>query len=271
VRLSGWLSERVPRGVNVPEAGMAALGAQDAIAEEACDAAERRAGLPRPYYEDGGIALYHGDCREILPLLKRQSCHLVVTDPPYGVAWRSGYRKVKFEVMKGDTDPGLAVEATKLALRVLAERRHLYVFGRYDWDGVNVGRSAELIWDKNAMGLSHDRGAWSRSHEYITFLCSARPGEKGRGGTPARLRRGTVLRFGRVNGAAVRHPAEKPVGLLRELIESSSRMGETVLDYFAGIGSTLVAARLEGRRAIGIEIEERWCEMAAERLRAGDE
>jgi site-specific DNA-methyltransferase (adenine-specific) len=224
-----------------------------------------------PYYEDGGIAIYHGDCREILPLLKRASCHLIVTDPPYRVAWRSGRRKVKFEVMKGDREPGLAVAATKLALRVLAGNRHLYVFGRYDWDGVNVGMPAELIWDKMMMGLPHDRSAWSRSHEYITFLCHCRPGEKGRDGSPARLRRGTVLRFARKNSVAVRHPAEKPVGLLRELIEISSRMGETVLDYFAGIGSTLVAARLEGRRAIGIEIEERWCEIAAERLRAGDE
>jgi len=224
-----------------------------------------------PYYEDGGIAIYHGDCREILPLLKRESCHLVVTDPPYGVAWRGRDRKVNFEEMQGDRDPGLAVEATKLALRVLVTHRHLYVFGRYDWDGVNVGMPGELIWDKNLMGLSHDRGAWSKSHEYITFLCNCQPGKKGRDGNPARLRRGTVLRFGRVGGVKMRHPAEKPVGLLRELIESSSRMGETVLDYFSGIGSTLVAARLEGRRAIGIEIEERWCEMAAERLRVGDE
>jgi len=226
--------------------------------------------MTKLYYEERGITLYHGDCREILPLLKRESCHLIVTDPPYGVAWRSERRKQKFEVMQGDRDAGLAVAATKLALRVLADKRHLYIFGRYDWDGVNVGMPAELIWDKMMQGLGSAGNCWSLSHEYISFMRSCRPYEKGRDGPPARLRRGTVLRFSRKNGRAVRHPAEKPVGLLRELIESSSRLGETVLDYFAGIGSTLVAARLEGRRAIGIEIEERWCEMAAERLRVGD-
>jgi site-specific DNA-methyltransferase (adenine-specific) len=67
-------------------------------------------------------------------------------------------------------------------------------------------------------------------------------------------------------GATLRHPTEKPVPLLRQLIESSSVWGETVLDFCVGVGSTLVAARLEGRKAIGIEIDERFCEVAAERL-----
>ena len=84
------------------------------------------------------------------------------------------------------------------------------------------------------------------------------------------MRRGTVLRYPNTRGrGATRHPTEKPVALLRELIESSSRFGETVLDPFIGSGSTLVAAALEGRKAIGIEIEERYCEIAANRLAHG--
>ncbi len=81
------------------------------------------------------------------------------------------------------------------------------------------------------------------------------------------MRRGTVLRSLRPHSRLVnRHPTEKPVDILRELIESSSRIGELVLDPFAGVGSTLVASWLESRRAIGIEIEERYCEIAAKRL-----
>jgi DNA modification methylase len=62
------------------------------------------------------------------------------------------------------------------------------------------------------------------------------------------------------------HPTEKPVMLLRQLIEASSLHGDVVLDPFLGSGSTVVAARTEGRRAVGIEIEERYCEIAAKRL-----
>ena len=77
-----------------------------------------------------------------------------------------------------------------------------------------------------------------------------------------------MIRCQRIQGAASgRHPNEKPVTLLRQLIESSSLFDEDVLDPFAGSGSTLEAAVLECRKAVGIEIEERFCEMAAERLR----
>jgi len=223
----------------------------------------------KPYYEKRGITIYHGDCREVLPQLKAGSCDLIVTDPPYGQRWQSGCRRLKFAVMKGDDDPRLGAEVTALALRVLRGHRHLYVFGRHDFSALNLTTPVELIWDKMLTGLSHSHGAWSKSHEVISFAVKVAPGEKLGNSIPARLRRGTVLRYRRLNGSQVRHPAEKPVGLLRELIESSSRMGEMVLDYFAGVGSTLVAAALEGRRAVGIEIEERWCEVAAKRLAQG--
>ena len=220
----------------------------------------------KPYYEKRGITIYHGDCREVLPQLKAGSCDLIVTDPPYGVRWQSGYRRKKFAVMKGDDDPRLGAEVTALALRVLRGDRHLYVFGRHDFSGLKLRGSVELIWDKMLIGLSHSHGAWSKSHEVISFAVKTDESKRRFDSGAARMRRGTVLRYRRLNGSQVRHPAEKPVGLLRELIESSSRMGEMVLDYFAGVGSTLVAAALEGRRAVGIEIEERWCEVAAKRL-----
>lgn len=220
----------------------------------------------RPYYEERGITIWHGDCREVLPALRTGSADLIVTDPPYGVGWQSGHRRKKSALMKGDDDPALGAEATALALRVLRDYRHLYVFGRHDFSALPVTKPVELIWDKMMTGLSWGHGAWSKSHEVITFGVKVPPCRKGTNSIPARLQRGTVLRYKRLNAGAVRFPAEKPVALLRELIESSSRMGETVLDYFAGVGSTLVAAALEGRRAIGIEIEERWCEIAAKRV-----
>lgn len=90
---------------------------------------------------------------------------------------------------------------------------------------------------------------------------------KGAGNLAARLRAGSVLRHARPSGPRVtRHPTEKPVPLMAELIESSSRRGETVLDPFAGSGSTLVAAVLTGRRAIGCELDPRYVDVACRRI-----
>jgi len=227
----------------------------------------------KPYFVDerAGIMIYHGDALEVLPELPPDSADLLVTDPPYGVKWDSGCRRAQpFGQMAGDENEACGMEGILLTLRLLRRHRHLYVFGRWkDLKTLPISDPVELIWDKANTGLGNLSSPWGVSHEYIQFSTSPRSSaniKRGDGRLASRMRKGSVLRHLRPNAAAVRHPAEKPVGLLRELIESSSCIGETVLDPFSGSGSTLVAAKLEGRCAIGIEIEERWCEMAAKRL-----
>lgn len=225
----------------------------------------------QPYYERDGVTIYHGDCREVLPTLPRDSVDLLLTDPPYGVNWSGTTRQATspLGLLVGDDGTLDVPEIIALALRVLVNHRHLYVFGRFDFAKLPIGGHAELIWDKEIPGPAAP-APWQYQHEYIYFGVKSRiPAGRARGdgNGAARLRRGTVLRFKRPNAlGAQRHPTEKPVPLLCELIESSSKRGETVLDPFVGIGSTLVAALIEGRRAIGIEIEERYCAIAAERL-----
>jgi DNA modification methylase len=226
----------------------------------------------KPYFEANGITLYHGDCRDILPALPRASVHLIVTDPPYGVQWRSNYRAKRFDFIAGDEDQDAAIAGLRIALPALMNCRHVYVFGSINLDGLPLGSVAELIWDKDRPVLGNLAAGWSPTHEPIQFALyvpSAGDRQRGYGSGAARLRRGSVIRVPRLDGNVMRHPTEKPVALLRELIEMSSRIGETVLDPFAGVGSTLVAAQLEGRKAIGIEIEERYCAIAVERLRQG--
>jgi site-specific DNA-methyltransferase (adenine-specific) len=223
-----------------------------------------------PYYAEHGITLYHGDCRDVLPTLPAASVDLIVTDPPYGVRWQSQYRRLAFDAIVGDDSTAAAVGALRLALGTLRKRRHVYVFGRYDWSDLPLASPVELIWDKDALGMGDLAIPWAGQHEYIQFAVyfpSTADRDNDRGRLTARLRQGTILRVTRLTGNAVTdHPTEKPVALLRQLIESSSCIGETVLDMFAGVGSTLVAARVEGRRAIGIELDERYCEIAARRL-----
>ena len=224
-----------------------------------------------PYYNEDGITIYHGDCREILPELDLAAADLLVTDPPYGVAWRSG--KGNHEMMAGDNGSLSLADWLPSALRALRRGRHAYIFGVRPAaisPDLNLCGLLELIWDKEIMGLGDLSLPWGPQHEPILFgvqEISRANRAKGYGMGAARLRKGSVLRVQNLrSGQTLRHPTEKPVGLLRILIESSSTFGEIVLDPFMGSGSTLEAARLEGRCAIGIEIEESYCEIVAERL-----
>ena len=221
----------------------------------------------KPYYQDSAVTIYHGDCREILPTLPKVD--LVLTDPPYGIGYKSGYSD-NFEKIVGDDGTLDVVGCIKQTLGCLLNGKHLYVFGRWDLAGLPIGPSAELVWDKEKFGMGNLELPWGPQHEIITFAVhltrpAARKAE--RGGLTARMRRGSVLRSLRPNAARVnRHPTEKPVDILRQMIESSSLFGNTALDPFMGSGSTLEAAKLEGRKAIGIEIEEKYCEIAAQRM-----
>lgn len=230
-----------------------------------------------PYYDDGTCRIFHGDCRDVLPRLPRASADLLVTDPPYGVQWQSGFRQTRLGLIAGDDGTLDVADLLRLALSVLRPNRHLYVFGRADLSRLPLGPTAELIWDKELIGPGNLSLPWAPAHELIQFavyvpIPSGRA--NGAGALTARLRRGSVIRCKRLNAvgvddAHVKHPTEKPVELLRQLIESSSILGETVLDPFMGSGSTLEAAKLEGRKAIGVELEERHCETAAKRLAQG--
>jgi site-specific DNA-methyltransferase (adenine-specific) len=226
-----------------------------------------------PYYEDreAGITLYCGDCFDVLPSLTSGSVDLVLVDPPYGKEWRSGFRRVSFDFLRGDDGSFDTLEMLSLCLSALKIHRHLYCFGLQSWGTLPIAGSTELIWDKEIVGSGDLTLPWGPQHERILFgvyYPSKANRQAGDGRLAARLRRGSILRSIRPNSMRVRHhPTEKPVDILQQMIESSTMLGECVLDPCAGIGSTLVAARMEGRRAIGIEIEEAFCEIAANRLR----
>ncbi len=224
----------------------------------------------QPYYQDDSCTIFHGDCRDVLESLPSSSVDLIVTDPPYGVQWDSGYSSMGPIV--GD-DGTLDVPAIiRKACRVLRSLRHLYVFGPFDLSEVTGMPTTELIWDKGKFSAGDLSNPWGSAHEPIQFgTWHSAESMKQRGGLTARLRRGSVLHVPKQNNGrgALTHPTEKPVLLLRQLIECSSLMGEVVFDPFMGSGTTLQAARYLGRKAIGIEIEERYCEIAAKRLVQG--
>lgn len=232
--------------------------------------------LPPPYYSRDGITLYHGDCMELLAALPSSSVDLVATDPPYGMNYRASSmrrRPLPTKSIAGDDSSArvLVPYAIRETLHALKGNRHLYVFGPFDLNKIQgLASSVTLIWWKGRQMSAGNVGiVWGRNYEPIQFAVKSGGSDlkHGKSRLTARMRRGAVIPCPRVNGTAVRyHLTQKPIRLMRELIESSSTFDELVLDPFAGAGSTLLAARLEGRRAIGIELEERYCEVAAKRL-----
>ncbi len=218
---------------------------------------------PKPYYEVDGITIYHGDCREVLPI----RADLLVTDPPYS---SGGFQETGKSQGSVGTRGDVSVRADNLSTRgyqrlmrevlrgVWVEefyvftdwRMWIYVSDALEDAGVRVRNM--LVWDKKQMGMGMP---WRNQHELIAY------GKRGSGKIRTG-KHGNVLSLSRSGNH--HHPTEKPT----ELIETLLSNGEpgTVLDVFAGSGTTLVAARNLGRKAIGIEIEERYCEIAARRL-----
>lgn len=226
-------------------------------------------------YESEWVTLMHGDSRSLLASMPDESVDLVITDPPYGVEFDSGFRSEGFGQIHNDTtaDRDGVRQVMAHAVRMVGQHRHLYVFGPSDaLAGLKVTETTELIWDKGTIGPGNLSAPWGPAHEPITFAVSKNrhAGEAGAASNAVRLRKGSVLRFTRPTGRQVRHPNEKPVGLLRELIESSSRAGERVLDPFAGSGSTGVAAVLLGRHALLVESDRRWIDLSIRRLIAAE-
>lgn len=230
------------------------------------------------YYKDDNVELWHGRAEDVLPGLATESFSLVLTDPPYGVNWKSGMRTSAWTVAgdKSSSEDRDVVEKILLeCVRLCGQNRHLYVFGpevlRSELDA-KVSAPAQLIWSKN-ISMGDLASPWGKGHEELHFYTNLHrhAGKRGKETGPVRLRKGTVLQFGRKTGRSLRHPTEKPLSLIAELLESSSRVGELVLDPFAGVGSTGVAAVLAGRRAVLVELEENYCAIAAERLKKASE
>lgn len=215
----------------------------------------------------GNATLYRCDCLEITV-----PHDLLLTDPPYGKDYESGKANGQWGKIAGDGRDEQSEVIARLthALKSLKRGRHAYIFGPVDLNGLPLCSSTELIWDKEIIGMGDLSLPWGPQHEKITFAVyepSKANREKGYGNLAARLRKGSVLRSLRANSGAVKHhPTEKPVDILRQMIESSSVIGETVYDPYMGSGSTLVAALLEGRKAVGCEIDAQKFDMACKRV-----
>lgn len=205
----------------------------------------------QPYYQKDGITIYCADCMDVLPQI--DGVDLVVTDPPYGMSFVSGHRAVQYRPIHGDDR--LDVDAINEI--VCRASRAAYVFCRWDNLPDMPKPKSVLAWIKN----SHSMGDLKHEHGRQWEACCFYPGEM----HEFKRRIGDVLRADRTG--KMHHPTEKPVNLIEQII--SCNVCDSVLDPYMGSGTTLVAAKLCGKRAVGIEIDEKYCEVAVKRLSQG--
>lgn len=217
----------------------------------------------KPYYEHGGITIYHGDCREVMPQLA--AVDAVVTDPPFSVP-------VKYQDAEGVHPRSwgdlLVMEPffVEVFRAVKAATKHdSQVYFCCDGDTYPVFyKAAYSLWPQSHMLVWYKptgrRGrGWMHSHELLLHCRNTTT-------TYAEGFRQDVIGIMPVRTLNREHPAEKPGDLWSFVAEGFPAHYRTVVDPFMGGGSLMEWARNRGMRAIGIEIEERYCEIAAKRL-----
>lgn len=216
----------------------------------------------QPYYSDETVTLYLGDCREVLPSLPAAA--VIATDPPYASAAATattGWAKQKWGGNWGDMSLVSLMTETTLNAANLAADHETYWFADHLSYAVLIpiffrrySIVQSIVWDRDMLGM----GAYYRKQtEFIVYGRTRNAPE-----FVSRTAR-DLIRL-KPDYAAREHPAQKPVGLMVELLKNSAP--GLVLDPYVGSGTTLIAARMLGRPAVGVEIEERYCEAIAKRL-----
>lgn len=219
-----------------------------------------------PYYEHNGITIYHGDCLEVMPLLSKVD--LVLTDPQYGIGFnvnakrsrKSGldFGRNNGKEVKRDPDWSALQNRDKTPFNPVPflEFEEAILWGANNYCHLLPASRGWLVWDK--LGDKQPCCFGDCELAWTSFDMSIRIWRQ--------LWRGLV-REGEdnvANGPKL-HPCQKPAELMRWCLGFSKTTG-IVLDPFMGSGTTLRAAKDLGRRAIGIELEEKYCEIAAQRL-----
>lgn len=199
--------------------------------------------MVEPYYQDESCTIYNGDCREILPTLGRFD--LLLTDPPYGIGFAASPTLwQRLAGAKPEEWDNIIPDASTISECIAAASDSVL------WGGNYLGLPAArcfLSWVKpdSPPSMGSVEYAWTSfdaNSKHIIHSISA------------------------TNKERVGHPTQKPLAVIRWCL-TFAPSAQTILDPFMGSGTTLVAAKLEGRRAVGIEISEKYCEIAVSRLR----
>jgi site-specific DNA-methyltransferase (adenine-specific) len=227
---------------------------------------------PTPYYQDDAVTLYHGDSREALAAMPDKSVAVVITDPPYSEATHAG---AITNTGRAKKDYAKAVDFEHIGLEQLEEA--FVQMGRVtsSWVVANLDYKHAFHFDwRTPAGLRMLRiGVWVKPNP-MPQISGDRPGQGWE--AIAFMHRDDVRPAWNGGGRSgvwhmpaaqnIGHPTSKPLPMVRDWVRLFTNPGDVILDPYAGSGTTLRAAADEGRKAIGFEIDERYCEIAAKRL-----
>ena len=201
-----------------------------------------------PYYDEDGITIYHSDAYEVVPTLSRVGA--VISDPPYGINWQP---RVNHQTQPWTDDVQLDIRP------LLVGEHHLFWGGNY-FASQLAASEAWFVWIKRPSHMNFDNDP--RTYSVVELAWSDF------GGKP-QMRHHVWAggkRAGDPSNRRFSHPTQKPLEIMRWCLEAMPDVNGPVLDPFMGSGTTLRAAKDLGLKAIGIEIEERYCEIAVQRL-----
>jgi len=201
-----------------------------------------------PYFKNEFCTIYNGDCREILPALPKVD--IVLSDPPYGMSFQSNRRAKKYKKIANDDH--LPIDLIRLATN--KARRAAYFFCRWNNLKQMPPPTSVIVWVKNSWSMGDLKHEHGRQWEACCFYPQARH--------EFVKRIPDVIHCARTGNDM--HPTEKPVSLLVKILKAN--VCDTVLDPFMGSGTTLRAAMDLKKKCVGIEIEEKYCELAVKRL-----
>ena len=213
--------------------------------------------------------LYQGDCLEVMGGIKDKSVDLIVTDPPYLMDYQSNRRKKedRFDKIKNDKGNYMLIQDyLEECHRIMKDNTAIYCF--CSWHNIDFFKNEFekhfklkniLVWNKNNHGTGDLKGSYAPKHEFILF------GHKGR--TLLREKRiADVIDCPKISSNKLTHPTEKPQDLLEIFIKQSSDEGSIIFDGFMGTGSCGIAAKKLNRKFVGIELDEKYFNIAKDRL-----
>ena len=209
-----------------------------------------------PYYEDGVATIYHGDCRDIA---RGVMADAVISDPPYGMNWNTDH--TRFQTGPNCDRPVSGRRSNQRHARIASDNEP---FDPQPW----IGYPSCVLWGFQHYSSRLPAGTvlvWLKRYDdgLGSFLSDADLAWM-KGGHGVYCRRDVSLQ-----GESRVHPTQKPERIMEWCVGLATKPGQTILDPFMGSGTTLVAAKRLGRKAIGIELEEKYCEIAAKRLAQG--